>query len=108
MRPGIRCISSSTGSWITSGHIIARSRAHGCKARSKVISKLLGISAAFLGLVSAAEPAQLSTQLATMVCGSCHTLEIVKKRQAAKNLTESVCTLCHEFTRVERQKLSST
>jgi hypothetical protein len=43
-----------------------------------------------------------------MVCGSCHTLEIVKKKQTAKNLTESVCTLCHEFTRVERQRLSNT
>ena len=69
-----------------------------------MISKLLGISAAFLGLASGAEP----IQLATMVCGSCHTLEIVKKRQTAKDLTESVCTLCHEFTRVQRQKLSNT
>jgi cytochrome c5 len=63
-------------------------------------------------LLLAAQPAQL----AETVCGSCHTLEVVTKLQAtpraaakhdrAKELVESVCTLCHEFARVKRQQLS--
>ncbi len=60
------------------------------------------------GVACAAEPASL----AEMVCGSCHTLGIVAKKQGtakperAKELVESVCVLCHEFARVERQELS--
>jgi cytochrome c5 len=78
-----------------------------------VISRLRGIrigTALLLaaGMAGAAGPAQL----VEMVCGSCHTLEIVSRKQAAgkpdqvKELVESVCVLCHEFSRVERQQLN--
>jgi cytochrome c5 len=94
------------------------------------------------GAAHAVEPAQL----VKTICSSCHSLELVTKKQAtkdewrdtvkamvdrgaalkpdevaavtdylaanfgkhdrAKELVESVCTLCHEFGRIARQELS--
>jgi hypothetical protein len=77
--------------------------------RSRAIAAALLLAA---GVLCAAQPAQL----AETVCGSCHTLEVVTKMEAAmqaaakhdraKELVDSVCTLCHEFDRVARQELS--
>jgi hypothetical protein len=112
-----------------------------------VISRLLGISGALLltaGMACAGEPQP--AHLVATVCSTCHSLEVVTKKQASleewrdvvkamvdrgahlqpgeaavvtdylarnfgkhdrvKDLVESVCTLCHEFARVERQELS--
>jgi hypothetical protein len=63
-------------------------------------------------IARAGEPAQMAATLATAACGSCHSLEIVVQKQTAsehdraRRLVENVCTLCHEFARVQRQELT--
>ena len=57
---------------------------------------------------SAAQSSKIPATLAIAACGSCHTLETTVQRTRTKALVESVCTLCHEFARVERKELTKS
>src|ERR1700729_3328638 len=84
------------GNWRISGRIIERSAARGCRARPKVISRLPEISAAAvlvlgMGVLGMGAGARLAgaeqpepAKLVQTACTSCHTLEVIEKKQATK------------------------